>query len=237
MQDFTLQVSPEQSTSLRDIVYNKLRTAILFGHFEPGRQLNERELAGAMGLSTTPVKEALRRLEVEGLAVSRPRRGTFVSQFAKTNLEELAHIRAALEGVAARYAATKVCHEAIHALERQLRIMETLTAEGPSTNLARANFEFHRIIHKTAQNAYLSNLAGAMSEFDHFFRGVALSTDVEARQALEDHKTIGAAVMDGNADLAEAMMKHHIVRTAGVVREYVARNNATKADTVLSKGG
>ena len=99
---------PHDVRSLRDRAYDDIREAILTGALRPGERIKERDVAAQMGISTTPVKEALRRLEQDGLVVSQPRRGAVVGPLVLTPPEEILKIRAHLEGLAARFAAEKM---------------------------------------------------------------------------------------------------------------------------------
>jgi len=98
--DFSQNIA-QQTRSVRDVVYEKMKEAILMEQYKPGFRLNERELARQFRISTTPLKEAFRLLEQEGLVVTRPRVGTYVSADIMTSIEEIHMVRAALEGVGA----------------------------------------------------------------------------------------------------------------------------------------
>lgn len=104
---FMIEIASE-TRLIRDVVYQKLKEAILAQKYKPGAHLIERELAQQFNISTTPLKEALGFLKQEGLVVTRPRVGTFVSDDIMISLEEINLVRAALEGIAARLAAAKI---------------------------------------------------------------------------------------------------------------------------------
>src|SRR6266571_7047058 len=117
---------PHEVRSLRDRAYDDIREAILGGALRPGERIKERDVAAQMGISTTPVKEALRRLEQDGLVVSQPRRGAIVGPLVTTRPEEILAIRAHLEGLAARLAAEKMSGEDKRALAVELTELEAL---------------------------------------------------------------------------------------------------------------
>lgn len=112
--------------SLRELVVEKIREGIVSGYFKEGEHLKERDLSSMMGISTTPIKEAFRILENEGMLVTVPRKGTFVSEYASTSIEEILLLRASVESLCARLAALKMSDEELHELEKLVLIMEGL---------------------------------------------------------------------------------------------------------------
>jgi len=125
-----LSIDNEQLKSLRDIAVESIREAIIGGLFKPGEHLKERELSQAMGISTTPIKEAFRILGHEGLVVTVPRKGTYVSEVVQSSMEEILMIKANLEGLCARLAAMKITDAELQALTATLRRMEESEGQG-----------------------------------------------------------------------------------------------------------
>lgn len=120
---------PADFRSLRDLAYDDIRDAILSGALPPGQRVKERDVAQQMGISTTPVKEALRRLEQEGLVVSQPRRGAVVSTLVQIPVQEIEEIRGKLEAMAARLAATRMTDAEQEHLQSIVADMTRLTLE------------------------------------------------------------------------------------------------------------
>ena len=202
-----------QTRSGRDVVYEKLKEAILAEQYKPGFHLNERELARQFQVSTTPLKEALRLLEQEGLVVTRPRVGSYVSNDIMTSIEEINLVRAALEGVAVRLAAIKITPEEAEQLGLAIQQMDDYTRVKNSEKLIDANDYFHKLIRMFAKNNYVLKQIEAIRSFDLSFRRKALSHRDELERALQDHRQIYQKIVAHDSDGAEAAMRAHIHRT------------------------
>jgi DNA-binding GntR family transcriptional regulator len=210
-------LEPALFQGLRDVVHARLRAAILAGELAGNARLSERAIALGLGISTTPVKEALRRLESEGLVVTMPRRGTFVSSFTVERIAEMAQIRMALECVSARLAAAKATTTQIRRLERQLGEMRRLTEKSDGEALIGANEAFHDQIHTIASNPYLSQLVLILRAYDLAARRRILARKDELARALAEHQAILAAIRARDSDAAEAAMRAHVARSAGLL--------------------
>ena len=219
-----LEIQAGNLKPLTDIVYEKLKTSIIVGNFAPGERISERKFSEYMGISTTTIKRAFNRLSVEGLVEIRPRKGTFVSRFYLSGIEEIGIIRAALEGIAAKLAAAKATEEEIAALRRQIGLMEMHTVSGDLNKLIEANSGFHRMIREIARNLYVSRLIKIVHSFDITVRRRALTDPEEAKRGINEHRAIFQAIADRNGDFAEGLIKEHILRTSRfVVREMKAQ--------------
>ncbi|NEU32259.1 GntR family transcriptional regulator [bacterium LRH843] len=203
--------------SLRDVALEFLREAIFIGYYKPGDHLKEREISKLLGISTTPVKEALRILGHEGIVETIPRKGTFVSELIDTSIEEFMMLKAELEGLASRLAALKITDHEIEGLSKQIEIMRALTHSGDHENIVRENFKFHMLIREAAKSPMLCITVNNVVAFDNAFRKRALRHQVEIEEGFLEHKKIYEAIKDRNADLAEDVMKNHIMRTAAHV--------------------
>ncbi|WP_277679445.1 GntR family transcriptional regulator [Gracilibacillus dipsosauri] len=209
-----------QSRSVRELIYEALKENILNGTYPPGYHLRERELANIFEVSTTPIKEALRQLDKEGLVVTQPRKGTFVSESFMSSVEEITWARAALEGVAARLAALKCTIEDKKRLDSTIQQMERYTKEKNTEKLKEYNYTFHNIIREVARNDYISNQVEAVRSYDQFIRKKALSDTEEHDRAFMDHYTIYNKIVKKDPDGAEEAMRNHIKRSA----EFALRN-------------
>jgi DNA-binding GntR family transcriptional regulator len=215
--DLSLNIA-QQTRSVRDVVYEKLKEAILMEQYKPGFHLNERELARQFRISTTPLKEALRLLEQEGLVVTRPRVGSYVSKDIMTSIEEINLVRAALEGVAVRLAAAKITEAEIEQLRLALGEMDKYTKEKNAEKLVGANDYFHKLIRSFAKNNYVSKQIEAIRSFDLSFRKKALSHVDEFDRAFSEHQQIYLQIAARNPVAAEKAMKVHIHRTTLFVK-------------------
>lgn len=211
-----LKLKISDSHYLGEKAYIILRDAIIAGEFAPGEWISERQLSERMGVSTSPIKHALKRLEYDGLVQNVPRRGRKVADVAVA-LEEVCLIRAALEGVGARLAAEKASTEDIERLHACLKVMEQYTAENRSKELVKANAEFHGLIRTMARSNYISQLVETLRVYDDKVRSEALSEPEEAHRGLEEHTRIFEAIKNKDGSRAEQEIGNHVIRSAQFV--------------------
>jgi len=208
-----MRLAAEDILSLAERAYRRLRDAIVDGSLPGGERVSERSLAHSLGISAQPVREALQRLEAEGMVVTLPRRGTLVAEFGPERLAEMGLIRVALEGTAAGLAARRADPANLAELHRRLRAMRPL-AQDEIPRLAEANEDFHEVIHRMSGNAFLVRSLEALRAYDHFGRVRALrSTPQEPRLAWREHAGILAALRRRDPVQAEARMRAHVQRS------------------------
>ena len=198
-----------QVRSLRDLAYEAIRDAILNGGLEPGERVKERDVAAQMNVSTTPVKEALRRLEQEGLVVAQPRRGAVVSSLARVPVHEIEEIRGLLESMAARLAADRMSEAEIGRLRALVAEMTELTLEmrEPQTRLADVSV-FHQLIREGSRNDFIVRFVDSLTPFERVHRPEYLDPD-EARRILGEHQGICEAIAAHDGLKAERLMAEH----------------------------
>ena len=198
---------------LRDVVFETLRDAIITQVLKPGERLMEIQLADEMGVSRTPVREAIRKLELEGLVIMVPRKGAYVAGVSMKDLHEVYEVRAALEMLAVSLAAERITDEELDALERQvLRESEEEANENENTldNIVYIDTTFHDIIYQAANNQRLVQFLNILQEQLQRFRAASLSRPGRSKTALEEHKQIIEALAERNGDLAAQLAKEHI---------------------------
>jgi DNA-binding GntR family transcriptional regulator len=206
-----------QVLSIREMVYEALKEAILTGSIAQGSHLKERDIAQNFGVSTTPVKEALRRLDQEGLVITKPRIGTFVSSNIMSSIEEISWAKSALEGVAARLAAIKASDREIEALQEHMAKIEQATKSDDGALLYELNESFHTMILNIARNDYLTQQIAAVRTYDKAVRKQALSDTKELGRAYKEHYLVFEKIKLRDPDGAEEAMRSHIRRTASFV--------------------
>lgn len=208
------RLAEEDTLSLAERAYRRLRDAIVQGALTSGSRISERSLAQALGISAQPVREALRRLEQDGMVITLPRRGTVVAEFGPARQAEMGRIRAALEGAAAALAAERADAEALAALAAQLAAMRMATEAGRPERVSEANERFHALIHAATDNPFLIRSLAALRAYDHFGRVRALNaTPAELPRALGEHAGILAALQARDPETAEARMRAHVLRS------------------------
>ena len=215
--DLTLDtLSTEDLRPLADRAYERLREALVEGTLPPGAKLSERGLAQALGVSAQPVREALRRLEGEGMVETRPRSGSFVAALDTARLVEMGRIRAALEGAAAGLAARRATPADLDALGERLAAIRAATALGDPLALRRQNEAFHTALLDITGNGFLARSLHALKAYDHIGRARVLSADDQWAQALAEHTAILAAITGRDAERAEGLMRAHTLRSLAV---------------------
>ena len=159
-----------QFLPLRDVVFNTLRQAILRGELKPGERLMEIRLANQLGVSRTPIREAIRMLELEGLVIMIPRKGAQVAQITEKDLNDVLEVRLGLEELATRFACERIRSEALGDLYRASRKFESLLETDDLQALAKADVEFHDIIYQATDNARLVQLLNNLREQMYRYR-------------------------------------------------------------------
>lgn len=198
---------------LRDVVFETLRDAIITQVLKPGERLMEIQLADEMGVSRTPVREAIRKLELEGLVVMVPRKGAYVAGVSMKDIHEVYEVRSALEMLAVTLAAERITEEELDALERQvLRESEEEDKEESSdlSNIVYIDSSFHDIIYQAAHNQRLVQFVNILQEQLQRFRAASLSRPGRSKTALEEHKKIVEALSERNGELAAQLAREHI---------------------------
>lgn len=196
---------------IREIVLREIRNAIFDNKLKPGDRLTENVIASSMGVSRTPVREALRQLEIEGLAVNVVRKGTLVKGISIEDAVEIYDLREVLEGLAVRLACLNISRMETRRLKDILDIMECSSKENNYTEYIKAHAEFNEIILNASKNKRLIEQMQNIYEYLKTLRKVSL-TDLNKRQdVLIEHKKIIEFIDSGNEDLAEVQAKQHVV--------------------------
>lgn len=199
----------------RHTAYEAIRAKILSGEFGPGTMLSEGELARQLGISRTPVREALQRLEEEGLAVILPRRGAIVRVLTLQEVREILRVREALEGLAARLAASHIPRALVDELRARWReVNQSLQAQA-HVALDKLGLEFHAAIVEASGNRTLARmLEGVRGRIEGtralYLQGAGEAALRRARLVCADHLEILDALEAGDGELSEARMKAHL---------------------------
>ena len=165
-----LKMNVNEYLPLRDVVFNTLREAILKGDLEPGERLMEIALANRLGVSRTPIREAIRKLELEGLVVMIPRRGAQVASITKKDLQDVLEVRSSLEVLATELACERINAEQLDALKGALNRFEEVLGSGDVSVIARADVDFHDVIFSSTGNARLVQILNNLREQMYRYR-------------------------------------------------------------------
>lgn len=201
--------------TMKEIAYDAIREAILSGRFPPGQRLVADELAQEFGTSRMPVREALQRLENAGLVSITPHRGAVVSELSEQEIVEVYHIRAVLEGLAARLAAPRLSPADYNRLNALIDDMaSTSTAEPDLEQLLRGNRDLHEIIWQAAQAPRLHELLENLYDASRRFRNISILLPGRLDQIVEEHRRIVRALAAGDPAAAERFANEHHEITA-----------------------
>lgn len=202
-----------ESASIRDQVADIIRRKIIANEIVGGTKISEREISEMLKISTTPIKEAFRMLESEGILVSIPRKGTFVSELPKENLKSISVIRSSLEGTAAFFASFHATRDEIKIMEDSLNEALLCIENDNKEGLLKENNTFHETIRIAARNNYLLNLLRTLDSIDKSVRIVSLDKSKEERlKDSNEHFKIWEAIKRSQSKEAEELMMQHIRR-------------------------
>ena len=211
----------EPQVSLNQKAYVEIRRRILNGELSAETPLSEYQLAEELELSRTPVREAVKRLEREGLVQSIPNRGTFVAELTARDISEIYQVREQLEGFAARIAAETMSDEGIERIEKEISISNTLASEGRLIEILDLDIRLHKYIIASTQNSRLIALLGTLDDQMYRVRALFPRSPQWLEATLVEHTNIVEAIKAHDGWGAEKAMKAHL-RTA---REYAIRQS------------
>lgn len=202
---------------LREIVYEELKMQILTGKIVPGTRMMEVELADDMGVSRTPIREAIRQLEKEGLVTIEPRRGAYASQISVKDMVDILEVRQNLEGLAAFFAAQRMTKDVQEELYRVSENYDQAVADGDMAAMIKSDTRFHRIIVEASNNHVLLQMIEQLQELVLRFRYLYYSDFKRADDMPSEHEAIYEAIVAGDADAAREAADIHIQRLKELV--------------------
>lgn len=195
---------------IREIVFLELKKAIFDGRIKEGEHLVENKIAEKMNVSRTPVREALRQLEAEGLVVNIPRRGAIVRGITMKDAEEIYDLREVLEGLGARLACKHITEDNINRLKKILILMEDAIKKKEYNEYLELHKDYNNIILSSSKNKRLQSMMKNIYEHLISLRSVSLYTEDRRFLALEEHKQIVDAIERKDELGAEEITKKHI---------------------------
>jgi len=185
-----LQENMDDYLPLWDVVFKTLRQGILTGELEPGERLMEIHLAKRLGVSRTPIREAIRKLELEGLVTMVPRKGARVAQITQKNLKDVLEVRRALDALAVQLACERITEEELGRLKEAGIAFENATKTKDATQIAHADVEFHDIIVRASGNERLAMLVNNLSEQMYRYRLEYVKDANYHGRLIEEHQMI-----------------------------------------------
>ena len=209
MQD-DFKVTMDAFLPLRDVVFNTLRQAILTGELKPGERLMEIHLANRLGVSRTPIREAIRKLELEGLVVMVPRKGAEVAQITEKSMNDVLEVRRALDALCAELACDRITKEELESLREACEHFEQVVKTGDVKEIAQADVALHDIIVQATGNQRLIQLVNNLSEQMYRYRFEYIKDFSQHARLVEEHRIIYESLLHGDKETASEAAKTHI---------------------------
>lgn len=203
-------VNMNEFLPLRDVVFNTLRKAILTGELKPGERLMEIHLANKLGVSRTPIREAIRKLELEGLVIMIPRRGAEVAQITEKSLKDVLEVRRALDALCVELACDRISEQETEQLKKACDEFELATRNGDATTIAAADVALHDIIVQATRNQRLIQLINNLSEQMYRYRFEYIKDESRHENLVDEHRMIYESILHGDKQRAAEASKMHI---------------------------
>ena len=206
---------------LRDVVFHTLREAILKGELKPGERLMELQLASRLGVSRTPIREAIRMLELEGLAVTVPRKGAMVAKMTEKDMEDVLQIRKCLDELAVSLACDKMTQQQLEMLNEARKQFEESTRSGEVKLIAQADVEFHDTIYSAADNPKLMTMLNNLREQMYRYRVEYLKDESAHSGLIAEHQRIYDGLVNKNKEVVVKAIGEHIMNQEMVVKNII----------------
>ena len=215
--------------SLRGQVFDKIRSDILNGKYKRGEELVESSIGKELGISRTPVREAIRQLELEGLVQLVPNKGAFVTGISEKDVRDIYLTRARLEGLAARMAAKNITPELLDAMEETVVLSEYHAKKEHYEQVCEMDSKFHKLLYKASGSRILEH---TLTDFHQYVQRVRMASIMKKRRmekSNDEHDAILTAIREHDEEKAELVATRHISNTVENLKNY-------DLDSVLSKG-
>lgn len=211
---------------LREVIFNTLREAIIVGELKPGERLMEVQLAEKMGVSRTPVREAIRKLELEGLVEMLPRKGAHVADLSAKDIMDVLEVRATLDGLATYLAAKRITDEELKELKHVLTQFSNYVEKDNLQGSIKKDVEFHDIIYRSSRNDKLIQIANNLREQVQRFRIIYIKDYGSARDLVKEHTEILEALTARDGEAARLSAEKHIRNQEETIIKAIKKNEA-----------
>lgn len=211
MANYDVKQEVTDKYSLRGRVFNKLREDILSGKYEDYEELREVAISEEMGVSRTPVREAFRQLELEGLIQIIPNKGAYVTGITEKDVKDIYMIRSLLEGLCARWATKHITQEQLEELEENVYLASFHAQKGHHEQLTQLDNRFHDILYEACNSKMLEHQLKEYHQYVVRVRKQTLSNVIRGKKSNEEHEGIMEAIKAGDAGLAEQLANRHMI--------------------------
>jgi len=215
---------------LRDVVFNTLRRAILLGELKPGERLMEIHLADRLGVSRTPIREAIHKLEQEGLVTTVPRRGAEVAQITEKSMNDVLEVRRALDALCAELACDRITEEELASLQLACETFGDAVRTGDIKNIAQADVALHDIIVKATGNQRLIQLVNNLSEQMYRYRFEYIKDTSQHETLVEEHTIIYQSILNRDKRTAAEAARTHIDNQKKAIIRQIRLDRETKSE-------
>jgi len=209
----------ENYKPLREIVLEALKDAIVNGKLKPGERLMEQQVAEELCVSRTPVREAIRKLEIEGFIIIVPRKGAYVSDVSLKDIAQVFEVRAAMEALAAGLAAQRISDEQLGVLEKKLAEVESVAESLDLDSIIQFDTDFHEIIYNASKNDRLVQILHNLREQIQRYRTTSLASPGRLKDTIKEHRELLEAISTRDVTLAQRVAKEHIENAEGTIVE------------------
>ncbi len=210
--DLTKEVSDKYS--LQGRVFHKIREDILNGKYKSGDSIKEVVVSKELGVSRTPVREALKQLELEGLVISIPNKGTVVAGITEQDIIDIYAIRSLIEGLAARWAAIRISEEQLKQLEEIIELTEFYASKHNVEHLHELDTQFHEIIYEASNSKPLKHILSDFHIYVQRARMESIAIPGRDLKSAQEHKAILKALKGRNPEEAEKLTNQHVKNVA-----------------------
>lgn len=211
MQDRDVKQEVTDKYSLRGRVFQRLRDDILSGRYRENEELKEVAIGDEMGVSRTPVREAFRQLELEGLIQIIPNKGAYVTGITVKDVEDIYMMRSLLEGLCAKWAAQNITKEQLEEMEENVYLSEFHASKGHFDQMAELDNRFHEIMYEASQSKMLEHQLKDFHQYVLRVRQKTLSSNIRSKASNEEHRLIMEAIRNKDAENAEKLAHQHII--------------------------
>ncbi len=210
MADYNLKDQVSDKYSLRGRVFHKIREDILNGKYKHGEELREATIGEELGVSRTPVREAFRQLELEGLLKMVPNKGTYVNGITQKDVKDIYLIRSLLEGLCARLATENITPEQMNEMEENVYLSEFHESKGHFDQMAQLDNRFHEILYESCDSKMLEHLLRDFHQYVYRVRRMTLASEKRGKASNHEHREIMEAIKAGDGDKAEKLANLHM---------------------------
>ena len=226
-----LKVNMNEYLPLRDVVFNTLRQAILKGELEPGERLMEIQLADRLGVSRTPIREAIRKLELEGLVLMIPRKGAEVAKISEKSLRDVLEVRRSLEELAIELACQRMTEDDIKELEEAQDAFRAAIQSADAMTIAETDEHYHDIIYNGTGNNRLVQILNNLREQMYRYRVEYLKEEQTRNLLVSEHEELVKAIREGDVQKAQDISFHHLEnQRMAIIRTIRAENAARESE-------